>query len=90
MDWSVGLPDEVQQGVLAWLGTFVGGYSLEAAEVVVGEPLGLGIGDLDDSLPALADKSLARHLEGGDGEPRRRVGRRPGAAQTPLRRRGPL
>ena len=70
IDWSVGLLDEVQQAVLARLGTFVGGCSLEAAEVVVGEPLGLGIGELVDSLTALADKSLARHLEGADGEPR--------------------
>ena len=70
IDWSVALLDETHQIVLARLGTFSGGWSLEAAEIVAGEPLGLGIGELVDALAALADKSLIRHLEGADGEPR--------------------
>ena len=70
IDWSVGLLDETERDVLARLGVFVGGSSLEAAEVVAGEPFSLGLGEMVDALTALVDKSLLRQIEAADGEPR--------------------
>jgi predicted ATPase/serine/threonine protein kinase len=70
IDWSYDLLNETEQAMLARLGVFVGGCSLEAADAVCGEPYGLGMGEVLDLLASLVDKSLVRQLEGGDGEPR--------------------
>jgi len=70
IDWSVRLLDERDQQLFERLGVFVGGCSLEAAEAVAGDPFGIEIGSLVESLAALVDKSLVRQLEAADGEPR--------------------
>ncbi|HEY5058401.1 MAG TPA: protein kinase [Gaiellaceae bacterium] len=70
IDWSYDLLTETEQAVMTRLGAFVGGCSLEAAEGVCGEPFGLGIGGMVDTLASLVDKSLVRQSEGADGEPR--------------------
>jgi predicted ATPase len=38
LDWSYELLSAAEQTLLAWLGVFVGGFTLEAAEQVAGEP----------------------------------------------------
>ncbi len=73
IDWSYNLLDETEQDVLARLGVFVGGSSLEAAETVAGEPLALEFGEMLDALAALVDKGLVRQSEAADGEPRFRM-----------------
>jgi predicted ATPase len=70
IDWSYELLTPTEQEVMTRLGAFVGGCSLEAAEGVCGEPFGLGIGGMVDTLASLVDKSLVRQSEGADGEPR--------------------
>jgi predicted ATPase len=70
IDWSYDLLNEPEQAMLARLGIFVGGCSLEGAEGVCGAPYGLGMGEVIDLLASLVDKSLVRQLEGSSGEPR--------------------
>jgi predicted ATPase len=70
IDWSYDLLNESEQAMLARLGVFVGGCSLEAAEGICGAPYGLGMGEVIDLLASLVDKSLVRQLEGSTGEPR--------------------
>jgi non-specific serine/threonine protein kinase len=70
MDWSYELLTETEQGVMTRMGAFVGGCSLDAAEAVCGEPFGLDIGGIVDTLASLVDKSFVRQREGADGEPR--------------------
>ncbi|MGH3131550.1 MAG: ATP-binding protein, partial [Gaiellaceae bacterium] len=70
IDWSYNLLDETEQAMLAHLGVFVGGCSLEGAEGICGTPYGLGLGDVLDTIASLVDKSLLRQREGADGEPR--------------------
>ena len=65
IDWSYQLLDEREQKFLRRLGVFRGGWTLEAAESIVGD-LGLDLVDAHDSLAA---KSLVRALE-GTSEPR--------------------
>jgi non-specific serine/threonine protein kinase len=70
IDWTYSLLDETEQGLLARLGAFVGGCSLEAAEAVAGEPFGLDLGGIVNGLASLVDKSLLRQEDAADGEPR--------------------
>ena len=49
---------------------FVGGTSLETAENVAGQPLGLEFGEVLDSIASLVDNGLVRQVEASDGEPR--------------------
>ena len=70
MDWSYELLTETEQAVMTRMGAFVGGCSLDAAEAVGGEPFGLDIGGIVDTLASLVDKSFVRQREGADGEPR--------------------
>lgn len=75
--WSYNLLTEEEQRVFRCLSIFSGGCTLEAAQAVCGpgrvltesaqEPEG---GGLLDTLSALVDKSLVRHTEQDDGEPR--------------------
>jgi predicted ATPase len=53
IDWSHELLDDIERRLFARLAVFAGGYTLEAAEEVVGAKL--------DTLEALVDKSLVGH-----------------------------
>src|SRR5581483_2280281 len=57
-----------EQALLARLGVFSGGCSLELAEAVCGD--GSDIGAVLDGIASLVDKSLVRQWDAGDGEPR--------------------
>jgi non-specific serine/threonine protein kinase len=70
IDWSYSLLDETEQAVMARLGVFVGGCSLESAEAVCGSEFGVGLGELVDAIASLVDKSLVRQTTASDGEPR--------------------
>jgi predicted ATPase/class 3 adenylate cyclase len=81
IDWSYNLLDPGEQALFRRLGVFVGGCTLEAAEVVL-RTEGRGLSDESapsglspqpsvlDGLASLADKSLLRQEDGPDGEPR--------------------
>lgn len=66
IDWSYGLLSQSEQTLFAQLGVFVGGWSLESAELVC-EP-----GDVFQALTGLLDNSLVRD-EATFGEPRYRM-----------------
>jgi predicted ATPase len=68
IDWSYQLLEPAEQALLARLGVFAGGCSLELADAVAGEAA--GVGDALDTLASLVDKSLVRQRDGSDGEPR--------------------
>ena len=68
IDWSYSLLEPPEQALLARLGVFSGGCTLEAVDAVSGD--GLGIGEVLDVLASLVDKSLVRQWDGADGEPR--------------------
>ncbi|MGZ4257315.1 MAG: protein kinase domain-containing protein [Gaiellaceae bacterium] len=68
IDWSYQLLEPPEQVLLARLGVFAGGCSLELADAVAGE--GEGVGDSLEVLASLVDKSLVRQRDGADGEPR--------------------
>ncbi|GIV98593.1 MAG: hypothetical protein KatS3mg057_3250 [Herpetosiphonaceae bacterium] len=55
--WSYDLLDEGERTLFAYLGVFIGGCTLDAAETVAGEGLPM---DILDGLTSLADKSLLR------------------------------
>ena len=57
-----------EQALLARLGVFAGGCSLELADAVCGEETRLG--EVFEGLASLVDKSLVRQSDGADGEPR--------------------
>jgi predicted ATPase len=59
IDWSYDLLDEQEQTALCRLSTFVGGWSLEAAEAVC-QQTGLTASDVMDVLGSLVDKSLVQ------------------------------
>ncbi len=65
--WSYNLLNPDEQSLIARLGAFSGGYSLEAAEAVCG--MGLGVSILD-GIESLLNKSLIIQVEGPSGEPR--------------------
>jgi predicted ATPase/Tfp pilus assembly protein PilF/predicted Ser/Thr protein kinase len=73
IDWSYNLLDEGGRSLFARLGVFVGGASLETAEAVAGQSLGLEFGEVLDGVAALVDNGLVRQFEGADGEPRFRM-----------------
>ncbi len=68
IEWSYNLLEPNEQALLARLGVFAGGCSLEAADAICGD--GTGIGDVLDTIASLVDKSLVRQQDGIDGEPR--------------------
>jgi non-specific serine/threonine protein kinase len=70
IDWSHNLLDERGKSLFARLAVFVGGTSLETAENVAGQPLGLEFGEVLDSIASLVDNGLVRQVEASDGEPR--------------------
>ncbi len=69
IDWSYHLLDQGERAVFARLGVFVGGCTLESAEVVC-TPEGVLPMEVVDGITSLLDKSLLRQVEGGDDEPR--------------------
>jgi predicted ATPase len=73
IEWSYNLVDDRGKALFARLGVFVGGSSLEAAETVCGEALGLEFGEVLDGIAALVDNSLVRQGESAEGEPRFRM-----------------
>ena len=71
IDWSYNLLEPPEQGLLARLGVFAGGCSLEVADAVCGNQMNLG--EVFEGLASLVDKSLVRQSDGADGEPRFRL-----------------
>jgi predicted ATPase len=71
IEWSYNLLEPNEQTLLARLGVFAGGCSLELADSVAG--LGLPLGEAFETLASLVDKSLVRQRDGADGEPRFRL-----------------
>ncbi|HLL51538.1 MAG TPA: AAA family ATPase, partial [Thermomicrobiales bacterium] len=67
--WSYGLLSAPEQRLFRRLAIFVGGGTVEAAEVIANARGDLGI-DLFEGITSLIDKSLLRRVEGMDGEPR--------------------
>jgi len=67
--WSYDLLDDGAQRLLRWLGVFVGGCTMEAAEAVCNAAGDLPV-DVLDGLTALLYQSLLRQEVGSDGEPR--------------------
>jgi predicted ATPase len=67
IDWSYQLLDRAEQRLLARLGVFVGGWTLEAAETVCGLDEDR---DILEGLSSLVESSLLRVVEGVGGEPR--------------------
>jgi predicted ATPase len=70
IDWSYGLLEEDEKALLARLSVFVGGWTLEAVEVVCAPFEGM---DLEEALSSLIDKSLARPDGFAGDEPRFRM-----------------
>lgn len=67
--WSYDLLDREEQELFAWLGVFVGGFRIEAAEAVVAAAAEAAP-DLLDGLSSLVEKSLLVERHDSDGEPR--------------------
>ena len=68
IEWSYNLLEPSEQTLLARLGVFAGGCSLELADAVTGE--GMALGESFEALASLVDKSLVRQRDGAEGEPR--------------------
>ena len=68
IEWSYNLLEPAEQTLLARLGVFAGGCSLELADAVAGE--GMALGESFEALASLVDKSLVRQRDGVEGEPR--------------------
>ena len=68
IEWSYNLLEPSEQTLLARLGVFAGGCSLEIADAVAGE--GMALGESFEALASLVDKSLVRQRDGAEGEPR--------------------
>lgn len=69
IEWSYDLLEPPEAVLFARLAVFLGGFSLESAEVVCNPGAELAPDTLD-AVASLANKSLIRHLETGPGEPR--------------------
>lgn len=67
IQWSYDLLDAREQALFRRLGVFLGGFTVEAAQAVAGEPAGEP--DMLEQLEGLADKSLLRG-QGVSDEPR--------------------
>jgi predicted ATPase/class 3 adenylate cyclase len=67
IDWSFNLLSVAEQQLFARLGVFVGGCTLETAEVICDADSDLPW-DVVDGLAALLDKNLLHQVEGPDGE----------------------
>jgi predicted ATPase/DNA-binding XRE family transcriptional regulator len=65
--WSYDLLPPDVQAIFRRLAVFVGGFTLEAAEAVVGAEQGI---DVFEGIASLVDKSLLRRAAGPHGEPR--------------------
>jgi predicted ATPase len=72
IDWSYDLLDEREQAVLCRLSTFVGGWSLEAAEAVCPQT-GLEASDVLDVLGSLVNKSIVQVDPASNGARRYRL-----------------
>ena len=68
IDWSYTLLEPSEQVLLARLGVFAGGCSLELADAVGGDELGLG--EVFEGLASLVEKRLVRQVDNDEGEPR--------------------
>ena len=69
IDWSHGLLNEAERKLFRRLSVFVGGCTLEAAEVVCNTSHDLGI-DLFEGLSSLVDKNLVQRVDRAEAEPR--------------------
>jgi predicted ATPase/class 3 adenylate cyclase len=67
IEWSYDLLEAEEQRLLARLGTFSGGWTLDAAEVVCGSGIDR---EVIDALATLVDHSMVGPGEAGNGEPR--------------------
>jgi predicted ATPase/class 3 adenylate cyclase len=67
IEWSHDLLQAEERRLFARLGTFTGGWTLEAAEAICGPGLDL---EILNGLGTLVDHSMVRPGEPGDGEPR--------------------
>jgi non-specific serine/threonine protein kinase len=70
LDWSYELLEAGERRLFRWLGIFVGGWTLEAAESVCVSPGSQPDLSVADGLAALLDKSLLRREDRSDGGPR--------------------
>jgi predicted ATPase/DNA-binding CsgD family transcriptional regulator len=75
VDWSYALLSVPEQRLLRHLAVFAGGFTLDAADLLGGEPGADDSGDTDTAglLVLLVDKSLVQVDEGADGEQRYRL-----------------
>lgn len=69
IDWSYNLLSETEQALFRRLGVFVGGFTLEAAEAVCGEPEAPSR-EILDGIASLLDKSLLQRSDDSNGESR--------------------
>ena len=67
--WSYDLLSEEEQALFQRLAVFAGGFTLEAAEAVIGAR-DHAAGSIVDGVASLVEKSLVRQTEESDGEPR--------------------
>jgi predicted ATPase/transcriptional regulator with XRE-family HTH domain len=67
IDWSYNLLNKEEKILFSRLSIFQGGHTLEAAEAVCSEGLGI---EVADGLEALIQKSLLQQVNGSTGEPR--------------------
>jgi predicted ATPase len=70
IEWSYGLLDEHEQGLFARLGVFVGGFDLEAAEVICSSKVD---SDVFEGIAGLVNGSLLQREESATGRPRFRM-----------------
>jgi predicted ATPase/class 3 adenylate cyclase len=69
IDWSYDLLDEQERSFFARLSTFVGGFTLDAAEAVCNPDGDLGLDTLD-GVASLTNKSLLRQMDTAEAESR--------------------